>query len=242
MSQSTTPDSGGSEGASPRLYVYKLTVDDGGAPCITDDLLTLGICKPAIRSTAEPDAIIFGIGSNALPLNNRLVYVAVVTRKECEGQYFEVPHYADRLDCIYERDGAGRFRRRPNACFHADPRNMERDLGPAPGYPRANVLVSSDFRYFGNTGTNAYKQRFPHLKELAETLRQGHRINHPEELRTELLQLKNELWADGLPLMRRGTPCQPPRVVRTADEDDCCIEICSPRRLCLPDDDCAPCG
>src|SRR6266480_2445274 len=97
---------------SPRLYVYKITLDDGGAPCVTDDLLTLAICKPAIRSTADEGAIIFGVGSNSAPLNNRLVYVAVVTGKETKGRYYELPTYRRRGDCIYERTASGAFRRR----------------------------------------------------------------------------------------------------------------------------------
>ena len=38
-----------------QVYIYKLTVDDGGAPCVHDGVWTLAICKPAIRSTAEAD-------------------------------------------------------------------------------------------------------------------------------------------------------------------------------------------
>jgi len=37
----------------PKIYFYKLTCDDGGAPCVQDGLLSLAICKPMIRSTAE---------------------------------------------------------------------------------------------------------------------------------------------------------------------------------------------
>jgi len=36
-----------------RIYFYKLTTDDGGAPCVQDGLLSLAICKPMIRGTAE---------------------------------------------------------------------------------------------------------------------------------------------------------------------------------------------
>ena len=37
----------------PRIYLYKLTNDDGGAPCVHDGLLTLAICKPMIRTAAR---------------------------------------------------------------------------------------------------------------------------------------------------------------------------------------------
>ena len=36
----------------PRFYLYKMTVDDGGAPCVQDRMLTLAICKPTIRRVA----------------------------------------------------------------------------------------------------------------------------------------------------------------------------------------------
>jgi Nucleotide modification associated domain 2 len=38
-----------------KVYIYKLTVDDGGAPCVQDEVLSLAICKPFIRSTAQQD-------------------------------------------------------------------------------------------------------------------------------------------------------------------------------------------
>lgn len=64
-----------------RIYVYKCVVDDGGAPCIDGDLLTLTICKPYIRSTARPGDLIFAFGSNAESPANRLVFVAEVSRR-----------------------------------------------------------------------------------------------------------------------------------------------------------------
>jgi hypothetical protein len=36
-----------------RVYFYKLVVDDGGAPCVQNGLLSLAICKPQIRKTAS---------------------------------------------------------------------------------------------------------------------------------------------------------------------------------------------
>jgi Nucleotide modification associated domain 2 len=50
----------------PAMYYYKLTNDDGGAPCVQGDLLSLAICKPMIRSTARPGDLIFGFAANSL--------------------------------------------------------------------------------------------------------------------------------------------------------------------------------
>lgn len=38
------------QGSMQRVYIYKLTGDDGGAPCVCDGILSLAICKPAIRA------------------------------------------------------------------------------------------------------------------------------------------------------------------------------------------------
>jgi hypothetical protein len=48
------------ERTSPWPYVYKLTVDDGGAPCTDGGLLTLAICKPGIRTHAGVGDFICG--------------------------------------------------------------------------------------------------------------------------------------------------------------------------------------
>jgi len=223
---------------SPRLYIYKLIVDDGGAPCVTEDLWSLAICKPAIRSAAEEGAIIFGIGSNAAPLENRLIYIAVVTKKLTGGRYYEKPECSARADCVYERTQTGRLRRRATARFHFDPANKMRDIGPEPDYPRANVLLSSDFRYFGANGTTDYKRFCPKLTELVERLGVGHRVNHPEKLREELLQFKERVWRQYAEKMKLGEPTHPPQEYAGEDEEGC-VEICAPRGHWL-DDKCTP--
>jgi Nucleotide modification associated domain 2 len=42
------------------IYFYKLTADNGGAPCVRHGLLSLAICKPMIRKTAEEGDLTFG--------------------------------------------------------------------------------------------------------------------------------------------------------------------------------------
>src|ERR1700690_264081 len=93
-----------------RVYIYKLTVDDGGAPCIQGGTLSfaickpaldcgwppclqggtvsLAICKPAIRATARPDNIILGFAANSLYVNNCLVYAENGTRHLDARGYF----------------------------------------------------------------------------------------------------------------------------------------------------------
>ena len=94
-----------------RTYLYKLTSDRGGAPCAIPPtaheqaLLTLAICKPAIRRTAQPGDRILGITSHSLahsdgyPLNS-VIYAAIVREGLDARDYFS-PSYTHRPDCIY---------------------------------------------------------------------------------------------------------------------------------------------
>ena len=36
----------------PKLYIYKMTTDNGGAPCVRDEKLSLAICMPIVRISA----------------------------------------------------------------------------------------------------------------------------------------------------------------------------------------------
>lgn len=65
---------------------------------------------------------------------------------------------------------------------------------PHPDYVRANVLLSSDFRYFGDAGTDQYKAYFPSVRRAVEHLGRGHLVNLSGSLTNELLQLKRRYW------------------------------------------------
>ncbi len=193
-----------------KIYYYKLTVDDGGAPCVQSEILSLAICKPRIRTGANEGDWVFGFAANSLDSNNRLIYIAQVTDKKRGGEYYRSSEYAGRADRIYRSLG-DEYAWRPRARYHGKPGDLQRDLGRPPRYPRAQVLLSSEFRYFGSSGTSAYKTKFPYVKNAVEKLGQGERVNHPDMLRNELMRLKLESW-------RRfrdkvcGDPHQPPDV------------------------------
>lgn len=180
----------------PSFYFYKLTADNNGAPCVDEDakLLSLAICKPMIRSTAQPGDWIFGFAANSLYRDNRLLYVACVTCKEKNGAYYTAPKYAQRGDCVYEKQG-DHFVWREGALHHG-PSHLAHDLGNYPHYDKAHVLLGTDFRYFGKNGSAEYKSRFPLIKQAVETLGVGHRVKHNKALREQLQELKNWLWAD----------------------------------------------
>lgn len=175
-----------------KICFYKLTTDDGGAPCVQDGLLSLAICKPTIRSTAKRGDLIFGFAANSLRSDNRLLYIARVTDKLPDGQYYTTARFAAREDCIYERRGE-RFVWRQGALHHG-PEHLVHDLGEYPDYAKATVLLSDDFRYFGANGGADYKARYPLIKDAVERLGRGHRSRHDEPLRKELEALMQEVW------------------------------------------------
>lgn len=175
------------------IYLYKLTVDSGGAPCVAKGLLSLAICKPQIRASAEVGCWLFGFGSNQAPMSNRLIYIARVTDKLSCGEYYSRDEFRVRPDCIYERTPEKRLSWRRGAKFHG-PDDIPRDVGIFPLYERANVLLSADFRYFGREGTVEYRNRYPAITAAVAGLGQGHRVNHVKMLRDELVKLQRDIW------------------------------------------------
>ena len=79
-----------------RLYIYKVRVDDGGAPCVDESLWSLAICKPAIRRTAQVGDVIYAFGTNGESPSNRLVCIAEVTETYSGQEYFELSEFKHR--------------------------------------------------------------------------------------------------------------------------------------------------
>jgi hypothetical protein len=173
-----------------QIYLYKLTADNGGAPCITGrKLLSLAICKPIIRTNASVGDLIFGFAAKSLSQDNRLIYIARVTQVIPDGSYYLDKRYAGRGDRIYKFE-QGRFEWRPGSKQHG-PSDLVHDLGTFPEYERACVLLSGDFRYFGRAGTDEYKLRYPKVNAVVESLGRGYRVRHDPLLRKELLAMAN---------------------------------------------------
>lgn len=181
---------------SKRYYIYKCVVDDGGAPCVDEDVYSLTICKPYIRRTARKGDLIFAFGSNSDLIPNRLVYIAEVSRKVSGGKYFEEEEFRNRSDCIYERLNDGRIERKSSARYHEYDEARVSDLGDGPFYPNAISLMGENFRYFGKNGKNDWKANAPYLCELVEDLGQGHRVRFSNQLLEELTDLKERVWRD----------------------------------------------
>jgi hypothetical protein len=173
----------------PDIYVYKVVADIGGAPCVSNNLLSLAICKPKIRKTAGKGSFIFGFGGKEY--EERLLYVARVTAKLEGPAYYRQRKYARRPDCIYRAEN-GRPVRKGSARYHFDSDQRKKDVGRR--FERAYVLLSKDFRYLGRKGTDDYKNRYPRIGRLIEALTQGHRCHHSAKLRKDLMKLQAEVW------------------------------------------------
>ncbi len=167
-----------------RTYLYKLTSDRGGAPCAIaapEPFLTLAICKPAIRRTAQPGDRILGITSHSLanresyPLNS-VIYAAIVKDGVEARDYFAAGEFAHRPDCIYEfHQQNGRAAHTGLSNLHSDEKHILKDLGTYPFYRNGRILMCQDFRYFG-AGAVRIPERLHLLCVASETLGQGHRV------------------------------------------------------------------
>jgi hypothetical protein len=186
----------------PDIFVYKIVVDSGGAPCVWNNLLSLALCKPKIRKTAHKGSFVFGFGGK--DYEERLIYIARVTAKLEGDAYYRRRRYARRPDCIY-RVKNGRPVLKTSAKHHFEFDHRKKDVGLH--FQKAFVLLSNDFRYLGKKGTDDYKKGYPTVKRLIEDLTQGHRRYHSPKLRTELLKLKAEFWRK-YRRMKVGTPTE----------------------------------
>lgn len=190
-----------------RIYLYKLASVNGGAPCVADGLLSLAICKPMIRASARDGDLLVGVAANSVDPGNRLVYVARVTDRLVDGRYYKDRRYAGRADCIYQWAGNG-YAVRKGGLYHGSQEDLVHDLGLDSAYPRANVLLSTEFRYFGTTGPADYRQEFPHFANAVARLGRGHRVNHGDAVVREIEVMAERLLAapeQTLPTSATGT-------------------------------------
>lgn len=171
-----------------RTYLYKLTSDRGGAPCAPlpdagfHPLLSLAICKPAIRRTARPGDRILGLTSRILeqrdgypPLS--IIYAGIVTDVvDATAYYAEHSPFRGRPDCIYHYDPeTGSLEHTGKTGLHADPRHRRRDLGREGIFENGRILLCREFTYLGAQAF-VLDTRFSRLRELASALGQGHRV------------------------------------------------------------------
>ncbi|HKE49144.1 MAG TPA: hypothetical protein VKB52_13855 [Rhodanobacteraceae bacterium] len=176
-----------------RLYVYKIRYDDGTAPCVEGGLLSLALCKPAIRATAAVGDTIVAFAAKSMCRDQRLVFAAEVTAKIADGAYYRAAAWRHRRDAVYCWRG-GAFERRRDAAIPISDADMQNDLGDAPSYRRASVLLSDNYRYFADTRAADYRAGFPTLAAMIDKLGQGHRVHHGERVRDEIERYLAALW------------------------------------------------
>ncbi len=191
----------------PKTFVYKLTSDRGGAPCAPPPragaapLLTLSICKPAIRRTAQPGDRILGLTSRSLALRegyplHAVVYAAIVSEALDARQYYAPrSRFRSRPDCIYEfHQRNGILSHTGRTPLHADEAYLARDIGQYPYYKNGRTLLSTDFRYFGAEAVPIPDLLWA-LQQMSESLGQGHRVYLGEGAEaSELHTLFTSLW------------------------------------------------
>jgi hypothetical protein len=194
----------------PRRFVYKLTADNGGAPCAYRGMLSLALCKPEIRRRAQEGEIVYGFAGSTLHRDNRLIYIARITGVAEGTSYWEAPRFRNRPDRIYEREPGGRFRRRVDAKappFHKDEGiHLNHDIGAFPGYKKARVLLSTDYRYFGGD-SDINLSRYPALIAMVRGMRRGDRVHYDQAVEADLTALEAEAWTR-FPKRRIGLPSQ----------------------------------
>lgn len=200
-----------------RTYLYKLTSDRGGAPCAPPppagqtSLLTLSICKPAIRRTARPGDRILGITSQSLAAREQyplhaVIYAAIVSSAHDAREYYAAQSpFRYRPDCIYLFHRAnGLLTHTGRTPLHAEDAYRPRDLGQYPYYRNGRTLLAEDFRYFG-IGAIPIPPRLRLLTTVSESLGQGHRVFTDRDPETpELDILYKLLWK----LPTRHTPAR----------------------------------
>ncbi len=140
------------------IYVYRLVVDSGFAPCVDNGLLTLACCKGGKIINKNPCATgyRFWIGSNRDKdykkediyllgtFHDKFLYIAKVTQVLTMDEYYSSKSKG-RLDDIYSLKDNRLVRNKKLAaeCVHTDENQIKKDL--AGKY----VILSDDFIYLG---------------------------------------------------------------------------------------------
>ena len=164
--------------ALPRLYVYKLTTDNGGAPAVYRNKLSLAICKPKIRATAEVGDRIVGVAGQGLLPSAPLVYIMQVTEVSEDGTYYAQTSSESRPDAVYQWK-RNKLAWRPGSAFHRLEDTL-RDVGEGPRYEVARVLLSNRYRYFGRAANPSYSAIAPLAHKMAQNIGRAYRVNHSD--------------------------------------------------------------
>jgi hypothetical protein len=228
----------------PKIYVYKITADDGIAPCAQDGVLTLGVCKPAIRRTASVEDYLIGVGSNNW-YPGRLIYVAQVSESIPGQRYYQLGGaYIKRRDCIYRAMPKGGFRwlNHQGRRVH-DPKSkgmagqMKRDVGNCRGRSNAVILACDRFVYLGRDTAHLSDRiwkKYPHMLRRFSRLQQSHLVHHSDSLKKRLLVFSESILKRLGPNSELDRPHDVPTRWTCHDKtqkDPRCSHACAPANL-----------
>ena len=168
----------------PTIFIYKMTTDDGGAPCVHGGIISLCLCKPGIRKTAKPGDWIIGVGGKSVrDLRDRLIYIMKIG-KQVHGSKYYAPNseYRDRPDCVYEWDES-KYEWVDGSDYHCGLK--DHDLGsPESKFSRAWCLVGSKFAYFGKK--EIFIDKNTAIGRIYDNLPRNYRRNHSDRDYTTL--------------------------------------------------------
>ena len=202
-----------------RLYSYVVARDFGFAPNPFYEMCTLATCKADIRRLAQIDDVILGTGSARRHRAGHVVYIMRVTEVVSYDTYWSDPRFALKKpnlhgskkqafgDNIYHRSAdSGPWIQANSHHSHADgspnPSNIAKDT------KSTNVLVSSDFVYFGGEGPQL-PERFRSFDQYDLCVTRGYKNQFPGELVQKFTQWWRALDTTGyagVPLDWARTP------------------------------------
>lgn len=155
-----------------KTYTYVVRNDGGAAPCYERGLLTLAVCKPGVRRSAQPGDLVFAYNGRDLLQDgpHRVRWAGMVEEKVLFADYWRDSRFTGRADNIYEPvEGAppepatGAFRHN-GSDLHPEEVHWGHDLDGR------WVLVFERWWYFGDNGPEAPER-------LRMTIhRRGHRV------------------------------------------------------------------
>lgn len=130
-----------------RIWRYVLSTDNGMAPCVEEDMLSLSCCKPMIRKYAKPGEWVIGF----VPKHKRRGYVAwagKIAEVIPLGEYEK--RFCGRKDAIYRLMGTTSGEQEVlvplRDDYHCNEKSRSRDRNGK------NALIFEPFWYWGGLG------------------------------------------------------------------------------------------
>lgn len=158
------------------IYSYLLVTDNGSAPCIQENILSLAICKPKIRKTANIGDYIIAFTSKSMKVSQepKIIYIAKITNKLLLNNYYI--NFKNRKDCIYNNKLILIKNDFHNIC------NVKKDINGK------YVLLSNEFIYFGKNFIDVPQQ----IKNIVPKY-QGHMSKKNIKYTNEFLSIFSKL-------------------------------------------------